>query len=261
MIRHVTGDLYQIGQQVSGGYGCQAVHVYVLLNEDSPILIDCGAHLHRVPIMAELDELLNGRVPQHIFLTHSELPHAGNLAAVAQRWPHIQVLVSNIMLPYIEVPPVLPLAQLVQMLPGSTLAFPGRTLTFIDALLKDQPGSQWIYDGRTRTLFTGDGFGYHHTAEDAGKFSDELPDGVQVAQFQSYHAAAFRFLRWIHPERFFVDLDRLFASRVVEIIAPIHGSAIRGQIPTHVDRLKAAIDAICRPYRQEGKPSDAQDSI
>ena len=252
MIRQVAEDVYQIGQEVSGTYGNEAVHVFVLLNNQRPILIDCGSHLHRTPMMQELAEVLDGGNPDYIFLTHSELPHAGNLAAVVQKWPAIRVMVSNIMLPYIEVLPVLPLEQLIQVVPGTTLTFPNRTLTFVDALLKDQPGSQWIYDSRTRTLFTGDGFGYYHTLENSGKFSDEITGGIQQAQFQDYHRTAFRFLRWIQPERFNADLTRLFAKRPVEIIAPIHGSAIRKDIPEHVARLQAAIRAICAEYREQG---------
>jgi flavorubredoxin len=249
MIQHVADDLYQISEQVSGSYGQEAINVYALLNDDRPILIDCGSQLHRQPIMADLDQVLAGRVPEYIFLTHSELPHAGNISAVVQKWPQIKVMVSNVMLPYIEVLPVLPLEQMIQVVPGTRLEFPGRTLEFVDALLKDQPGSQWIYDYRTRALFTGDGFGYYHSAEMAHKFSDEIPGGIQEAQFREYHRTAFRFLRWVQPHRFNADLERLFQRRPVEIIAPIHGCAIRGDIERHLERVKAAINDICSEYR------------
>lgn len=249
MIQHVTDDLYQISEQVSGPYGYEAINVYVLLNDDRPILIDCGSHLHRTPMMANLERVLAGRGPEYIFLTHSELPHAGNISAVVQKWPQIKVMVSNVMLPYIEVLPVLPLEQMIQVVPGSRLEFPGRILEFVDALLKDQPGSQWIYDHRSRTLFTGDGFGYYHSAETAHKFSDEIPGGIREEQFREYHQTAFRFLRWVQPDRFNADLDRMFANRPVDIIAPIHGYAIRGKIDLHRERIKAAINTICRAYR------------
>ena len=249
MIRHVAADLYQIGQEVAGAYGREAVQVYLLLNEGRPILIDCGSHLHREPMMAELETVLEGAVPEYVFLTHSELPHAGNITAVVKKWPAIKVIVSNIMLPYIEVLPVLPLAQLIQATPGTTLSFPGRTLTFIDALLKDQPGSQWIYDSHTQALFTGDGFGYYHAPAQSGKFSDELPSGIEQSQFEAYHQTTFRFLRWVQPERLNADLRKLFRKRTVSIIAPIHGSAIRHDIPGHVSRLQGALAAVCHSYR------------
>ena len=248
-IRRVKDDLYQIAEYVENEYGFEAINVFVLLNEGAPILVDCGSHLHRESITNALNELLGAQIPSHILLTHSELPHAGNMATVAARWPDIQVIVSNVMLPYIEVLPVLPLAQITQALPGTQLTFPTRTITFVDALLKDQPGSQWIFDDRTGTLFTGDGFGYFHSEAEIGQFSDELAGGVTVEQFASYHRLAFRFLRWIKPDRFNADLRRMFDHRPVTTIAPVHGAAIRDAIPTHVARLQEAIRIVHKGYR------------
>ncbi len=251
MIQHITNDLYQIGECVPGENGHEAVRVYVLINEGRPILIDCGSHLHRTPLMAELDRLLEGSAPEYVFLTHSELPHSGNLRKITARWPAIRVIVSNVLLPYIELAPVLPLEQITTANPGSSHTFAGRTLKFLDALLKDQPGSQWILDPETRTLFTGDGFGYYHLEGACELFSDEIPGGITEEQFRLFHRNAFRFLRWVLYERFAADLERLFERQDIGILAPIHGNAIR-DVPAHLERLKRAIASICREYRQTG---------
>jgi flavorubredoxin len=145
----------------------------------------------------------------------------------------------------------LPLAQITQVAAGTKMTIGSRSLEFVDALLKDQPGSQWIYDGRTQTLFSGDGFGYRRLPQHGNRFSDEIPDGIQPGQFERYHRATFRFLRWIKPDRFNGDLDRLFQGRPIAIIAPIHGLAIRGDIDLHLFRLKSAITAICQSYQKE----------
>ena len=249
MIRHVKDDLYQISQYVSGDYGSEAIHVYVLLNGGRAVLIDCGSHLHRASIMAALDEVLDGATPEYLLLTHSELPHAGNIAQVSEKWPDIKVIVSNVMLPYIEVLPTVPLENVTQVVPGTVIDFPNRQIHCLTALLKDQPGSHWLYDTATETLFTGDGFGYYHSAENRNKFSDELPNGVQIEQFAAYHKTAFRFLEWIKPERFARDLDTMFGNRPISTIAPIHGSAIRNDLDTHVARLKSAIVAVHDSYK------------
>ena len=60
MIRHLAGDVYQIGEFVDGLLGHEAVRVYVILNDGRPILIDCGSHLHRRVIMTELEFVLDG---------------------------------------------------------------------------------------------------------------------------------------------------------------------------------------------------------
>ena len=193
MIRNVTADLYQIGACVEGERGHEAVRVYVLQNEGRPIIIDCGSQLHRAEIMAELDEVLGGAVPAYVFLTHSELPHSGNLQQIAERWPEIQVIVSNILIKYIEIAPILPLDQILTVVPGTTLELAGRELQFINALLRDQPGTQWIYDEQTGTLFTGDGFGYYHSAGACEQFGDEA---ITDEGLRDYLRDTFRFLRW-----------------------------------------------------------------
>ncbi|MDX1521555.1 MAG: MBL fold metallo-hydrolase, partial [Anaerolineae bacterium] len=216
MIRHVKDDIYQIGSCVIEETGAEAVHIYVMLNDGHPILIDCGSHLHRGNLMAELDTVLNGAIPQWIFLTHTELPHSGNLQQVAEKWPDIQVKVSNVLLSYIEIAPVIPLEQITMAIPGSEWVIGQRRLISVDALLKDQPGSQWIYDPATKTMFTGDGFGYYHPVEQCGHFSDEIEGGIQTEQFQHYHHDAFRFLRWVRADKFNPDVDRVFRDYPVE---------------------------------------------
>ncbi len=249
MIRTVTSDIVQFGESVAGENGYEDVRVYVILNEGRPIIIDCGSHIHRDNVMRELEEVLDGATPEWVFLTHSELPHSGNLQRIAEKWPDIQVKVSNVLLSYIEIAPVIPLNQISAAKPGSTLTVGHRTLIFVDALLKDQPGSQWIYDPKTGVLFTGDGFGYYHPAEQTDKFSDEIEGGIQTEQFTPYHHNAFRFLRWVQPQKFNTDLDKLFHDYDVKAIAPIHGSAIRSDIPEHVGRLKQSISQIYQSYR------------
>jgi len=250
MIRNITADLYQIGECVPGETGHEAVRVYVMLNAGRPILIDCGSHLHHATLMEELERLLNDTNPEYIFLTHSELPHTGNLQAIVKKWPQIKVIVSNVMLPYIEILPVLPLDQIAVVNPGTTQKFAGRKLTFLSAFLKDQPGTHWIYDADTGTLFTGDGFGYYHPDGECELFSSEVPGGIPEEGFRAFHQNAFRFLRWVVPEKLYRDLDRLFERYEIKIIAPIHGNAIF-DIPTHLARVKTALWHIYQDYRQE----------
>ena len=105
MAIHVSGDLYQIGESVGGADGwCEAVRVYVLLNDGHPLIFDAGSHLHTAPIMADLKALLGEMKPAFVFLTHTELPHTGNMSAIAREWPEIEFVVSSGILPHVELP-------------------------------------------------------------------------------------------------------------------------------------------------------------
>ncbi len=254
MMQNVVDDLFQIGECVVGRQVHEAVCVYVMTNRGQAILIDCGSHLHRQVVMEELTDVLDGAEPAYVFLTHSELPHSGNLQKIVDRWPDIQVITSSILLKYIEIAPIMPLDQIIPIAPGERRGFAGRELRFVNALLKDQPGSQWIFDPQTGTMFTGDGFGYYHPPGSCALFSDQLEGGVPKEYFSEYHRHAFRFLRWTVPGKLNAAIDQLLAEYRVEIIAPTHGNAIRGDIPAHVEKLKDTITEICAAYLADAPP-------
>lgn len=248
MHRRVAGDLHVVGECVVGPAGHEPVLVYVLENGGRPILIDTGSHLHRQAIMAELDSLLGRVSPEVVFLTHTELPHTGNVRAVMEKWPEIQPVAPNLISAYVELAPVVELERMVLSPVGRSAEYAGRTLEFIHGVLKDQPGTQWIYDPQTRAVFTADAFGYLHGEGECELLSHERAGGVSYERMLEYHSSQFRFLKWVIPERFFASLDRVFA-RDVAVIASAHGNPMDSDIGAHLERLHSVVRAI-----RDGKP-------
>ncbi len=244
MIRHVASDLYVVGECVEGVPGHEAVRVYVLKNGKRPILVDTGSHLHRDEIMGGLDEVLDGAAPEVIFLTHTELPHAGNVRAIATKWPKATAVVSNTIIPYIELAPIVKLERIGLAPIADVASFGGRTFEFVNAPLKDQPASQWIYDFRTKTLFTADAFGYYHAPGECETFPGEGGSEIRMGDLREYHRLAHRYLRWVIPSMVNEAIDEVFV-RDVEIIAPVHGNPIMNDIPGHVRMLKQVNVEIC----------------
>ena len=121
-----------------------------------------------------------------------------------------------------------------------------RQVSFSDAILKDQPGTQWMFDERTGGLFTADAFGYLFPEACDRQFDDEMADGVPVDYFRRYHESAFRFLPMVSGEKVKADLAKVMARRQVNVIAPTHGNAIRGDVPKHVARVNQALSEICQ---------------
>ena len=247
MIRNVVKDLYQIGESVEGKDGwCEAVRVYVLLNDGCALIFDAGSHLHRDPIMTDLKELLGQDLPGYVFLTHTELPHTGNLKSIAEAWPDIKFVVSSAILPHVEMPWWVAEEQVEYGYAGTKGTYAGRQIGFSDAILKDQPGTHWMFDEHTGTLFTADAFGYlfPHTADQ--KFDDELEDGIPIDWSRRYHESAFRFLPMVSAQKVNDDIAKVLAAREVKVIAPTHGNAIRGDVDLHVERVCSAMREICR---------------
>ena len=145
MLQRVVGDLYQVGESVEGADGwCEAVRVYVLLNDGCPLIFDAGSHVHKKQIMADLHDLLGDTSPRYAFLTHTELPHTGNLNSIASAWPDTRFVVSSAILPHVEMPWWVNPDQILYGYPGTTETYGGRKISFSDGILKDQPGTHWV---------------------------------------------------------------------------------------------------------------------
>ncbi len=246
MIRHVVGDLYQIGESSVGEGGWhEAVRIYVLLNDGCPLIFDAGSHVHRGQIMAELHTLLGDTAPGYVFLTHTELPHTGNLSAILTAWPSAKLVVSSAILPYCELPWWVKEEQIMYGYAGTNAVYGGRAISFLDGILKDQPGTHWMYDAQTGTLFTADAFGYMLPTNSETLFDDEHADGIPTDWLKRYHASAFRFLPQCDGNKVNADIAKVFAKRNVNVIAPTHGNAIRHNVAQGVARFNQAIMEIC----------------
>lgn len=247
MIRKVVGDLYQVGESVEGDNGWyEAVRVYVLLNDGCPLMFDAGSHVHRGQIMNDLKELLGETKPAFVFLTHTELPHTGNLSAILEEWPETKLVVSSAILPHVELPWWVTSEQIKYGYAGTSETYGGRKISFSDGILKDQPATHWMFDEQTGALFTADAFGYLFPQTADLKFNDELEDGIPVDWFQRYHKSAFRFLPMVDGTKVNTDIAKVFAKRKVTVIAPTHGNAIRGNLNLHIERINQAILEICK---------------
>ena len=170
---------------------CEAVRVYVLLNDGCPLLFDSGSHIHRGRIMEDLRELLGTTAPGYVFLTHTDYPHTGNLGAIIRTWPETKLVVSSGILPHVELPGWVTDDQVLYGHASTSCEYGGRTIAFLDAILKDQPGTHWMFDDTTGTLFTADAFGYLFPSEADALFDDEVEDGVPMDWLKRYHESAF----------------------------------------------------------------------
>lgn len=246
MIKHISDDLYQVGEYALGQDGwCEAVRVYVLLNDGCPLIFDAGSHVHSSQIMADLKALLGDTSPHYIFLTHTELPHTGNLSVILKQWPDAKLVVSSAILPHVELPWWVKEEQIMYGYAGTEESYGGRHISFLDGILKDQPGTHWMFDAVTGTLFTADAFGYFFPESADQSCDDELDGGIPIDWISRYHAAAFRFLPYVDPNKMTADLDKVFAKREVRIIAPTHGNAIRGDVRQCRDRFNQAMVEVC----------------
>lgn len=175
MIKHVTDSIYYVGVDdkdidlfenqyvVPNG---MAYNSYVIDDEKIVIMdmvdVKCAAEWY-----ANLDEVLKGRQPDYLVMSHLEPDHSANLTEVLKRYPELKV-VSN--------------AKLLAMIPNffPDIDLTGRTITvdgsepfdtgvhklnFVMAPMVHWPEVMVTYESAEKVLFAADAFGKFGTLD------------------------------------------------------------------------------------------------
>ncbi|MBR1865394.1 MAG: FprA family A-type flavoprotein [Lachnospiraceae bacterium] len=132
---------------------------YVILDEKIAIM-DMVDHRADQEWFRNLEEVLDGKQPDYLIISHIEPDHSANLSEVLKRYPDIK-LVSNAklfgMLPnFFEVPVE---DRQVVVKENDTLSLGEHTLQFIMAPMVHWPEVMVTYEQKDKILFSADGFG------------------------------------------------------------------------------------------------------
>jgi flavorubredoxin len=242
--REIAPGIHWLGgclQTISGGPGVHYhVSTYLVVGDRASLLVDTGDPIHWEQIDAALPDLLRDAPLDYVFPTHPELPHAGNLPRLHERYPDISV-VGDVRDFHIHYPELTP--NLVTYRAGDRIDLGGRTIEFVPALVRDLPNSLWAVETATGTLFVSDGFAYIHGCPD--EIDDETPPPHEPGQCQltsvelealdigpTVEQAAYGTARSLYWTRFvdltstFDEIETLVADHSVEIVAPAHGNVI-----------------------------------
>jgi flavorubredoxin len=241
--REIADGIHWLGgcfKALSGGPGVHYhVSTFLVVGEARTLLVDTGDPGHWHAISAQLDEILDGRPLDYVFPTHPELPHAGNLPYLFERYPGVQI-VGDVRDYHVHYPQMED--SLAAFAPGDRLDLGGRELEFLPAIVLDLQNSLWALDSKTRTLFVSDGFSYIHELPEghdpdgdeppvhlAGQCeltSTELDGGPTVDQAAYGTARGLYWTRWVDLERTYADLLQLVTQREVRVAAPAHGNVV-----------------------------------
>jgi len=219
------------------------VSLYLLRAGEDTILIDSGSFYHREEITAAVDDATDGAGPDAIVLSHSDYPHAGNVAPLGGAGDDVELVASS----GSPAQQGLPDARKCEI--GGQLEVKGRTLSFIDPPLADRSHTTWIFDHGDGVLFTADGFGNYHDPGQCDYTSGDFPNTTPTDDVHAYHRDNLVWLRYVAPEKVNRTLDAIFAAFDVEAVAPIHGNPIEGDdLDVYRERLTEAMERIVDGY-------------
>ncbi len=212
-----------------------------LFRDERSCLIDTIGPAQRESVMAALDYVLGARPLDYVWISHVELPHAGNTPAIQQRHPGVQLVTMRGGDHYA----LHGLEGALLMAPGDSLPLGRHTLETVDALFVDHGLSQWAFERTTGLMFAADwGHNLHAPARgECFRFLDEMvAHGYTDEQFlEDVKVNAwyqFPWLAWADPAELAAAVDGLFARYAVKIFAASHGNIIRRDMQRYLPLLR-----------------------
>jgi glyoxylase-like metal-dependent hydrolase (beta-lactamase superfamily II) len=238
--REITPGVHWLGGCFQAAAAGRPAHyhvsTYLVVGERRTVLVDTGDPLHWPTIERQLVELLGERPLDYVMPTHPELPHAGNLPALARRYPGLEIC-GDVRDYHIYFPEVAD--HLVPLPAGARLELGGRALELLPALISDLPNTLWAYDDGGGVLFSSDGFPYLHQGSgdpdalgpthlpgQCQLMSTELGGGPTVDDAAYGTGRSLYWTRFVDISDTFEEIAALFAGRTIAFIAPCHGNVI-----------------------------------
>ena len=212
-----------------------------LIDDEKPLLIDTVAPKQKEALLQALTYILGDRHLEYIWISHIELPHAGNAEPIMRQYPGAKLVTLRGGDHY----ELHSLGDALQVDVGDILDLGLHTVEMVDPLFVDHGLSQWLYERETGFFFSADwGHNLHEPACNecfmfldemlAGSYTEELfVSDVKVnAWFQ------FPWLKWTNPEEISGAIDALFQKYDIKIFAASHGSIIHQDANRYVGLLK-----------------------
>lgn len=148
-------DLFESQYIVPNG---MAYNSYVILDEKIAIM-DTADKIVKSQWLDNLSNALNGRTPDYLVVQHLEPDHSGNIQALIDLYPDIEIICSTAakrMLPQFA---DVNMDKVTAKNEGDTLELGSHTLTFIMAPMVHWPEVMLSYESSEKVLFSADAFG------------------------------------------------------------------------------------------------------
>lgn len=233
MKSNVTNDVFYVGADdreldlFEGQYiipNGVSYNSYVIM-DDKIAIMDMVDKRKTAEWLGNVEEVLGGKKPDYLVISHLEPDHSANLSQVLERYPDIQI-VSN--------------AKLFGMLPnffdvdiedrkvvvaeGDTLPLGTHTLHFVMAPMVHWPEVMVTYDQADKILFSADGF---------GKFGALDTDEDWACEARRYY---FNIVgKYGAPVQ---ALLKKAASLDIQIICPLHGPILKENLEYYIGKYQ-----------------------
>jgi hypothetical protein len=239
--REIAAGIWWIGGCLESAAFDEPVHfhtsAYLILGREHTLLFDTGPPGAWPDVEAALDHIVAERKLDYVVPSHPEIPHAGSLSRVLDKYPDA-VVVGDLRDYHLYYPDYV--ERLRPEPHGTTLELGGGyRFTLLDAIIEDLPTTVWGYEHRSQVLFPVDALGYGHLPQRAGLpdepahrpgecalLSSELarPPDLELATHLTQ--SSLYWSRYVDIEPYFARFDALLERYPAKLFAPAHGSVV-----------------------------------
>lgn len=213
-----------------------------LFLDDKTLLIDTLGPAQRETVLQALNDLLEGRNLDYLWISHTELPHAANTAAIRRAHPEIEILTVDGHDHY----EIHGLGDARQLDYGDKIALGDHDIEIIKPLFLDHALTQWLYEDKTGFMCTVDWALNAHNEHQCFRFMDEMEQvGYSPERFMHdvsiTNCVVFPWLRWADPDEIVAAIDTFYAKYDIRIFAPSHTNVIRKDVSKYLEALRNAM--------------------
>jgi len=230
-------DWYEDGHEV---YIPQCA--YLLTGNEETLLFDTLSPASTDHLLETVGEVLGHRTLDYLAVSHPDIPHAGNAAAVLDAYPDAELVAPG----YGNDHELYQLGTATHVVEGDTIDLGDRVVEFHEATFLDAPVSVWMTERTSGTLFTVDWMGFPHLDSDVLSFVDESDGEFDIEQLVEFHSRVLFWYQYVDVEKVQREITNVEQKFEPEMIAPAHGQVIRSnteeffrmmrEVPEIVDR-------------------------
>lgn len=256
--REIADKIFWINQCMGAAYQGKSFHLhmslFLLKGDNKTMLVDASMQALWPSIERQLDAALDGRPLDYLFITHPELPHSAAMKLILKKFPDMKV-VGDVRDYHMFFPEYVDRLEHKQV--GDRLDLGDLQVTFIEAYIKDLPGSLWAYESTRQAMFVCDGFSFthdstikldpsgmradgrsiiddddeedapYHAPGDCALVASELTGGVDVDKATFLLTRALYWARFVDADKLFAAVEKaLFTNMPTKLVCPSHGNVI-----------------------------------